>query len=100
DRVDDFARILKKTEQPIQRLNEELGIAVPAVQQSSYNRYQKGRSYWYNKSSGGHRSHSRYGDNRSRGHGGYGGRIRNTRSYREQRSDNRNNRYGRESSRS
>jgi len=100
DRVDDFARILKKTEQPIQRLNEELGIAVPTVQQRPYNRYQKGRSYWDNKSSGGHRSHSRYGDNRSRGHGGYGGRIRNTRSYREQRSDNRNNRYGRESSRS
>jgi ATP-dependent RNA helicase DeaD len=101
DRVDDFARILKKTEQPIQRLNEELGIAVPTVQQRPYNRYQKGRSYWDNKSSGGHRSHSRYGDNRSRGHGGgYGGRIRNTRSYREQRGDNRNNRYGRESSRS
>jgi ATP-dependent RNA helicase DeaD len=103
DRVDDFARILKKTEQPIQRLNEELGIAVPTVQQRPYNRYQKGRSYWDNKSSGGHRSHSRYGDNRSRGHGGgggYGGRIRNTRSHREQRGDNRNNRYGRESSRS
>jgi ATP-dependent RNA helicase DeaD len=101
DRVDDFARILKKTEQPIQRLNEELGIAVPTVQQRPYNRYQKGRSYWDNKSSGGHRSHSRYGDNRSRGHGGggYGGRIRNTRSHREQRGDNRNNRYGRESSR-
>jgi ATP-dependent RNA helicase DeaD len=100
DRVDDFARILKKTEQPIQRLNEELGIAVPTVQQRPYNRYQKGRSYGHNKSSGGHRSHSGYGDNRSRGHGGYGGRTRNTRSYREQRSDNRNNRYGRESSRS
>jgi len=89
DRVDDFARILKKTEQPIQRLNEELGIAVPTVQQRPYNRYQKGRSYGHNKSSGGHRSHS-----------GYGGRIRNTRSHREQRGDNRNNRYGRESSRS
>ena len=102
DRVDDFARILKKTEQPIQRLNEELGIAVPTVQQRPYNRYQKGRSYWDNKSSGGHRSHSRYGDNRSRGHGGgYDSRIRNTRSHREQRGgDNRNNRYGRESSRS
>ena len=101
DRVDDFARILKKTEQPIQRLNEELGIAVPTVQQRPYNRYQKGRSYWDNKSSGGHRSHSRYGDNRSRGHGGggYGSRTRNTRSHREQRGDNRNNRYGRESSR-
>ena len=91
DRVDDFARILKKTEQPIQRLNEELGIAVPTVQQRPYqrpyNRYQKGRSQW-NKSGGGYRS---------RGHGGYGSRIRNTRSHREQRGDNRNNRYGRES---
>ena len=94
DRVDDFARILKKTEQPIQRLNEELGIAVPTVQQRPYqrpyNRYQKGRSQW-NKSGGGYRS---------RGHGGYGSRIRNTRSHREQRGDNRNNIYGRESSRS
>ena len=87
DRVDDFARILKKTEQPIQRLNEELGIAVPTVQQRPYNRYQKGRSQW-NKSGG----------YRSRGHGGYGSRIRNTRSHREQRGDNRNNRYSRESS--
>src|SRR6476469_33763 len=86
DRVDDFARILKKTEQPIQRLNEELGIAVPTVQQRPYNRYQKGRSQW-NKSGG----------YRSRGHGGYGSRIRNTRSHREQRGDNRNNRYSRES---
>src|ERR671938_956228 len=44
DRIEDFARILKQTEQPIQRLNEELGIAVPTVQQRPYNRYQKGRS--------------------------------------------------------
>ncbi|HEY6163489.1 MAG TPA: hypothetical protein VIW25_01145, partial [Nitrososphaeraceae archaeon] len=63
DRVDDFARILKKTEQPIQRLNEELGIAVPAVQQSSYNRYQKGRSYWYNNRYK-NDSKSRYSGNR------------------------------------
>jgi ATP-dependent RNA helicase DeaD len=65
DRVDDFARILKKTEQPIQRLNEELGIAVPAVQQSSYNRYQKGRSYWYNNRYK-NDSKSRYSGNRER----------------------------------
>jgi ATP-dependent RNA helicase DeaD len=48
DRVDDFARILKKTEQPIQRLNEELGIAVPITGQYSYDRYHHRRSYWYN----------------------------------------------------
>ena len=65
DRVDDFARILKKTEQPIQRLNEELGIAVPTVQQSSYNRYQKGRSYWYNNRYK-NDSKSRYSGNRER----------------------------------
>ena len=65
DRVDDFARILKKTEQPIQRLNEELGIAVPAVQQSSYNRYQKGRSYWDNNRYK-NDSKSRYSGNRER----------------------------------
>jgi ATP-dependent RNA helicase DeaD len=86
DRIEDFARILKQTEQPIQRLNEELGIAVPTVQQRPYNRYQKGRSKW-NKSSG----------YRGRDHRGYGSGIRNTRRHREQRDDNRNNRYSRES---
>ena len=30
DRIDDFNRILKKTEQPIQSLNEQMRIAVPA----------------------------------------------------------------------
>ena len=65
DRVDDFARILKKTEQPIQRLNEELGIAVPTVQQRPYNRYQKGRSYWYNNRYK-NDSKSRYSGNRER----------------------------------
>ena len=65
DRVDDFARILKKTEQPIQRLNEELGIAVPTVQQRPYNRYQKGRSYWdNNRYKNG--SNYRYSGNRER----------------------------------
>ena len=48
DRVDDFARILKKTKQPIQRLNEELGITVPVFQQRPYDRYQRGSSYWDN----------------------------------------------------
>jgi ATP-dependent RNA helicase DeaD len=67
DRVDDFARILKKTEQPIQRLNEELGIAVPTVQQRPYNRYQKGRSYWdNNRYKNG--SNYRYSGNRERYH--------------------------------
>jgi len=31
DRVDDFSRILKKTKQPIRRLNEGMGIMVPII---------------------------------------------------------------------
>jgi len=65
DRVDDFARILKKTEQPIQRLNEELGIAVPITGQYSYDRYHHRHSYWYNNryKNG---SNYRYSGNRER----------------------------------
>jgi ATP-dependent RNA helicase DeaD len=63
DRVDDFARILKKTEQPIQRLNEELGIAVPITGHYSYDRYHHRRSYWYNNRYK-NDSKSRYSGNR------------------------------------
>jgi ATP-dependent RNA helicase DeaD len=95
DRVDDFARILKKTEQPIQRLNEVMGITVPTVQRRPYNTYQKGRRYWHK--SGGYRGQGGYGSNRSRGHGG----IRNAGSHREQQGNHHNSaRYGKESNRS
>src|SRR3954471_10302655 len=33
DRVNDFSRILKKTKQPILRLNEGMGITIPIVKQ-------------------------------------------------------------------
>jgi ATP-dependent RNA helicase DeaD len=33
DRVDDFGRILRRTELPVNKLNEEMGIEVPVVQQ-------------------------------------------------------------------
>jgi len=33
DRVDDFGRILKTTEKPIHKLNEEMGIEIPVIQQ-------------------------------------------------------------------
>ena len=33
DRVEDFGRILKTTEKPIHKLNEEMGIEVPSVPQ-------------------------------------------------------------------
>ena len=35
DRVDDFGRILKTTEKPIHKLNEEMGIEVPSVPQDN-----------------------------------------------------------------
>ena len=99
DRVDDFARILKKTEQPIQRLNEVMGITVPTIQQRPYNTYQKGRRYRHK--SGNYRGQGGYGSNRSRGYSGYGSGIRNARSHREQQGNHHNSaRYGKESNRS
>ena len=35
DRVDNFGRILRQTEQPVHKLNEEMGIEVPVVQQAA-----------------------------------------------------------------
>jgi ATP-dependent RNA helicase DeaD len=61
DRVEDFNRILRKTQQPIQRLNEEMGITVPTVKQRRYDRYQRGRSYWHKSNR--YRSHRRSGGN-------------------------------------
>ena len=83
DRVDDFHRILRKTKQPIRRLNEEMGIAFLTTQRRPYHRYQPRPSYRHNS---GHRSHSGYGGNR------------NARSYRERRGYNR--RYHRDNRRS
>ena len=79
DRVEDFNRILRKTQQPIQRLNEEMGITVPTFKQRRYDRHQRGRSYWHKTNR--YRSHRR-----SSGNG-------NTRSsHREQRGNNHSNR--------
>ena len=73
DRIGDFHRILRRTEQPIRRLNEEMGIAFPTTQKRPHHRYRPRSSYRHNS-----------GD---RGHNGYGGN-RNTRSYRGQRGYN------------
>jgi ATP-dependent RNA helicase DeaD len=73
DRVDDFSRILRQTEHPIHKLNDEMGIQVPVVQQHFYRR----RSYGNNNSSG-------YYGNRDYGNrGSYGGtnRYQHRRSY-------------------
>lgn len=91
DRVDDFGRILKKTKQPILRLNEGMGITVPIVKQRPYDRYQQRRSYRHKSGgyeNGGHRD--RYS----------GGNRNNKRSFRKHRVNNRNSRYGVRSSRS
>ncbi|HEY9385895.1 MAG TPA: C-terminal helicase domain-containing protein, partial [Nitrososphaeraceae archaeon] len=53
DRIDDFGRILRQTKQPIRKLNEEMGIEIPIIQQERYNRsfggkYQQKRDYEYN----------------------------------------------------
>jgi ATP-dependent RNA helicase DeaD len=83
DRFGDFHRILRKTELPIRRLNEEMGIACPTTQKRPYRRYHPRPSYRHNS---GDRDHSGYGGNRNR------------RSYRGQRSYN--HRYHRDNRRS
>jgi ATP-dependent RNA helicase DeaD len=41
DRVDDFGKILKKTEKPIHKLNEEMGIEIPVIQQYVHRDYRQ-----------------------------------------------------------
>ena len=43
DRVDDFGRILKTTERPIHKLNEEMGIEIPVTQQYVHRDYRQRR---------------------------------------------------------
>ncbi|HEX5891617.1 MAG TPA: DEAD/DEAH box helicase [Nitrososphaeraceae archaeon] len=78
DRIEDFGRILRQTEHPIRKLNEELGIQVPVVQYRSHG-YRQRRSYGNNS----FRGSGSYGDTRgkrsfgsrrgSSAYGGYGG---------------------------
>ena len=78
DRIEDFGRILRQTELPIRKLNEELGIEVPVVQYRSHG-YRQRRSYGNNS----FRGSGSYGDSRgkrsfgsrrgSSAYGGYGG---------------------------
>jgi ATP-dependent RNA helicase DeaD len=53
DRVDDFGRILKTTEKPIHKLNEEMGIEIPVIQQYVHVRQRYGSSNYkrYNNTS-------------------------------------------------
>jgi ATP-dependent RNA helicase DeaD len=45
DRMEDFARILKQTEQPIRKLNEEMGVEVHAARYRSPAGYERIRGY-------------------------------------------------------
>lgn len=68
DRVDDFGRILRKTELPIRRLNEEMGLEVPVSQQRSFRGYNNSYRSGYGNSRGNRRfgNSTRYGYNNSR----------------------------------
>jgi ATP-dependent RNA helicase DeaD len=74
DRVEDFGRVLRQTEHPIRKLNEEMGIEVPIVRQRLYGGYQQRRNYG---GGGGntYRGRGRY-SNDNRGRQSYGGGTR------------------------
>jgi ATP-dependent RNA helicase DeaD len=63
DRIEDFGRILKTTEKPIHKLNDEMGIEIPVVQQYARRDYRQRR---------GGSNFRRYGSS-GYGGGGYGG---------------------------
>ncbi|HEX2231522.1 MAG TPA: DEAD/DEAH box helicase [Nitrososphaeraceae archaeon] len=79
DRIEDFGRILRQTEHPIRKLNEELGIEVPVVQYRSH----------------GYRQRRSYGNNSFRGSGSYGyGDTRGKRSFGSRRGSSAYGGYG------
>ena len=65
DRVDDFGRILKTTEKPIHKLNEEMGIEIPVIQQYVHIRQRHGSSNYkrYNNTSYSNGYNSSYRNN-------------------------------------
>jgi len=83
DRIDDFGRILRQTELPVHKLNEEMGIEVPVI------RHRRGRGgyYAYDQTSYTSKGGSTYG------YRGYGYRTRYGHNV-KQRDFNRDNRYG------
>jgi len=82
DRVDNFGRILRQTEQPVHKLNEEMGIEVPVVQQQQRRYYGNGYNSNYASKGGSYGYNRGYGFNRTR----YGHQV-------EQRDTNYSNRY-------
>jgi ATP-dependent RNA helicase DeaD len=82
DRVDNFGRILRQTEQPVHKLNDEMGIEVPIVQQQQRRYYGNGYNNNYASRGGSYGNNRGYGFNRTR----YGRQD-------EQRDTNYSNRY-------
>lgn len=86
DRVDDFTRILKNTELPIKRLNDEMGIEVPRIQTHPRTNWRRNSGYGGRYGSGGG-YRNRQGSNRfssadtSRRRYGYGARSERRPSY-------------------
>ena len=86
DRVDDFTRILKNTELPIKRLNDELGVEVPRIQSHPRTNWRRNSGYGGRYGSGGG-YRNRQGSNRfssadtSRRRYGYGARSERRPSY-------------------
>ena len=86
DRVDDFTRILKNTELPIKRLNDEMGIEVPRIQSHPRTNWRRNSGYGGRYGSGGG-YRNRQGSNRfssadsSRKRYGYGARSERRPSY-------------------
>jgi len=79
DRIDDFGKILKTTEKPIHKLNEEMGIDIPIIQQYVHrdyrqkygvSNYKRNRRYNNNGYSNGYRNNG-YSNNYS----GYRSRV-------------------------
>jgi len=99
DRIDNFGRIFRQTEQPVHKLNEEMGIEVPVVQQhqrryygSGYNNSygNRGGAYAYSKSYGFNRtSYGRSIDQRDTNYGNNYNMRRNRNYSYSQRQDNR-----------
>jgi ATP-dependent RNA helicase DeaD len=83
DRIDDFGRILRQTELPVHKLNEEMGIEVPVIR----HRRNRGGYYAY----GYQTSYASKGGYGTYGYRGYGYRARYGNV--EPRDFNRNNRY-------
>ncbi|MFB5599201.1 MAG: DEAD/DEAH box helicase [Nitrososphaeraceae archaeon] len=55
ERVEDFTRIIRKTELPIRRLNEEMGIEVPVSQKRTYGGYRNQYRSGFGNNRGGRR---------------------------------------------